>query len=380
MLVIAAAWFQWGAVRTGYWVDLDVYVRGAKAVVARESLYDVSVHNLPFTYSPFAAMLFIPALALPAGVLRALFTIASLISYLAVVTILVRRLRIPALPAAIVAFGCLALEPYRFNLTLGQINLFLVLFIIMDCFLLKRAYRGWLIGVAAGIKIVPGIFVLYFVLKKDWPAAARAGAGFLLTVLVGWAGSPSASWRYWSGGFMNLSRWGDDTVAGILNQSLNGVWLRHIHEAHSSPVATLTLCGIGVGAGLVVARHRLTRNDDFGAVLAIALGSLLGSPISWSHHWVWISPTLIYLVARRRTAWAWIIGSCFWVGPLNSLGQPDFAAALTLSGAAQTIAAIYVMAGVVALAVTWRSGHPLPAKATILDPEPSPGPAELAVT
>ncbi len=59
-LVAAFLWLRWGGIRRGIWIDLDVYVRGAAAVLRHEPLYAVSVQGQPFTYPPFAALLFVP--------------------------------------------------------------------------------------------------------------------------------------------------------------------------------------------------------------------------------------------------------------------------------------------------------------------------------
>lgn len=51
--------------------------------------------------------------------------------------------------------------------------------------------------------------------------------------------------------------------------------------------------------------HRLHRKGDDRVALLVTAGcSLLLSPISWTHHWVWVVPALGLLVARggHRTA------------------------------------------------------------------------------
>jgi len=60
-------------------------------------------------------------------------------------------------------------------------------------------------------------------------------------------------------------------------------------------------------AVLLLAAHRW-RSDDrvLGACLG-ALAMLIASPISWSHHWVWVLPVAIVLWERSRVASvAWV--------------------------------------------------------------------------
>lgn len=355
LILIGALWLQWRGVRKGYWVDLDVYVMGANAAIRGQDLYGVSVHGLPFTYSPFAAVAFVPATWLPPGALRLCFTLASLGSYALSVFIVAQRMKVDIRVALLVGIGGLSLEPYKFNLMLGQINLFLMLAVVLDCLAMRPQHRGWLTGIAAGIKIVPGFFVFYFILRKDWGAVARAGIGFLLTVAVGALFAPGETARFWSGGFFTLARWGPETVAGVLNQSFQGVALRFAGQDQLAPLLTVVLCVMGAGLGALVAWRCLAAGNACGAVSALAVGALLGSPISWSHHWVWIVPVLIVISAQSR-ALAWILGGLFLIGPLNLLGQPEPYEALRLGVGEQIVGALYVIAGLIALGLLWRSG------------------------
>jgi len=52
-----------------------------------------------------------------------------------------------------VGAGGLTLVPFFTNIDLGQIDLYLM--VIVDCLLVPARHRGWLVGLAAGIKIVP---------------------------------------------------------------------------------------------------------------------------------------------------------------------------------------------------------------------------------
>ena len=53
------------------------------------------------------------------------------------------------------------------------------------------------------------------------------------------------------------------------------------------------------------------------AVLAVAIGALLASPVSWSHHWVWCVPLGMSLYAARRRVALALAGVVFWFAPLT---------------------------------------------------------------
>jgi hypothetical protein len=50
------------------------------------------------------------------------------------------------------------------------------------------------------------------------------------------------------------------------------------------------------GLGLAVAATLARRQDWLGAAAVTGTTSLLVSPISWTHHWVWVVPALVVLV------------------------------------------------------------------------------------
>ncbi|HYN67101.1 MAG TPA: glycosyltransferase 87 family protein [Ornithinibacter sp.] len=359
LLGAAMVWMTWHSIRKGIWVDLDVYVAGGRAVLDRSDLYAVSVHDLPFTYPPFAAVLFAPLALLPDVVARVVLTLVSLAALATVVEVLRRRLALTPLQVVPTVLVVLALEPLLRTLLLGQVNAVLIALVVLDCFVVPERHRGWLIGVAAGIKLTPAIFVVWLLLRREWGAALRAAAAGLVTVGVGLVVAPSSSWFYWSGGFGDLGRFGAAAVLGTDNQSLSAVVAR-LAGLTSVPAALVLACGlVAVGLGSWVAARCLRRGDDVGALLAVALGGLLASPVSWSHHWLWVAPLLLWAVAARRIAWAVVLAVVCWLGPFWAVYRevPD---AAPYPAADRAVAAAYVVVGLVTLAVLARgpSGGP----------------------
>ena len=121
-VVGALLWLRWGGIRNGIWVDLDVYARGADAVIHHQLLYDVSVHGLLFTYPPFAAVLFTPLELLGNIGARWALTLASIVCYALIVTLCARRLGMRPVIAGLVGLAGLTLEPFLRTILLGQIN------------------------------------------------------------------------------------------------------------------------------------------------------------------------------------------------------------------------------------------------------------------
>lgn len=315
-MLAAVLWARWGGIRRGIWVDLDVYIRGAAAIMRHEQLYAVSVHGLPFTYSPFAALVFVPLQLLGNVDARWVLSAASMGCYVLVLVICAQRLRMTLASGLMVGLAGLTFEPFMRNILLGQINLLLIALVIVDVFVVPARYRGMLIGIGAGIKLLPGVFILYLLLKREWGAALRCVAAFAVTVALGGAFAPRDSWRFWSGGFMNLSRFGPEAVIGGDNQSLNGAFMRLFHDLSPSPILLLILSITVLTLGLVAAKRQIDAGNDVAGLVCIGFASLLASPISWTHHWVWAVIALLVLVQSSRRVAAAALSLILVAGPM----------------------------------------------------------------
>jgi alpha-1,2-mannosyltransferase len=356
-VVIAVALGRWLFPHESPLMDMDVYVHGARAVLRGEPLYEARIHDLPFTYSPFAAGVFMPLAMLPRLAAGVLLTGASLLAYASVIALCARRLGLPTATTAFLAVGGLSLEPVFAHLSLGQLNLLLVLMVVLDCLVVPTRWRGWLVGLAGGIKIVPAVFVLYFALKRDWPAVARSAAGFVASVAVGAALAPRDSLEYWSGGFATVARFGDDVGPRVDNQSLLATWLRLVGEATAGfPVAAAGVV-VGVSLGAWACWRQLQRGQEVEAVVAIGLASVLASPISWTHHWVWLVPLMVVLAARRHHVALWAVALLSWGGPAVFQESGGGLAELDYGGWEQAGAAMYTAIGVAALLWLGVSGR-----------------------
>ena len=81
----------------------------------------------------------------------------------------------------------------------GQVNAILMLLVLVDVLRPERRWSGVLVGVAAGVKLTPLVFVVLLVVVGQRAAAARAVAAFAATVVVGLVAFPGAA-SYWTDG------------------------------------------------------------------------------------------------------------------------------------------------------------------------------------
>jgi alpha-1,2-mannosyltransferase len=262
--------------------------------------HDDPVYGYPFTYPPFAAVAMVPLAWLPGWLAAALWTGASA-GCLAVTVAVVRRSLGRPCSGAMVVVACaaaLAFEPIWQNYVFGQINLILMLALLIDVLRPDRRTAGILIGVAAGIKLTPLVFVVLLVLIGRRTAAVRAVITFAGTVLVGLVAVPGAS-AYWGERLVDPTRVGPPSLAH--NQSVSGV-LTRLLDGPPSTLLWMAVAGPVAIATVFLAAAWWRKGDR---VLGASLGAvamLLASPVSWSHHWVWAVPITLALWERRRVA------------------------------------------------------------------------------
>lgn len=305
VLALVALWFYR---RDPYWdarwtVDLTVYLASGQTVRDGQSLYDLVVMSplygpMPYIYPPLTAMLFfVPLSFLPAAAAGLVWNTASLAALGAAIWIAVGRAGVRERGSrtwlTVLALVLAAwLLPVRLLLVAGQINAFLLLLLMLDFRRPHHRWQGVAIGIAAGLKITPLIFIGYLVVTRRWAAAVWAGLAFLTTVAVGFVLAPADSREYWGGLVVTSSRAGD--VFDTPNQSLSGLLGRVTHTAQFSDW-WFVLLGLVACHGLAVGAMAYRRGADLLGMSAVAVTGLLISPVSWEHHWVYVIPLLVWL-------------------------------------------------------------------------------------
>ncbi|MEU5692375.1 glycosyltransferase 87 family protein [Actinosynnema sp. NPDC020468] len=303
-------------------IDLRVYLVGGEAWLRGVRLYAEGFPRplegpaLPFTYPPLAAVLFSGLAVLPWSVAVLLWTGSGLFLLTAVCLVGARQVCGPGVRAVVVgtglACGALLLEPVRSTLSFGQINLLLLGVVALDCLSPRPRWpRGLLIGFAAAIKLTPLVFVLFFLPRKQVKPVLTALASFAGFGLVGFVAAPTDTLQYWFESLLDPGRVGG--LAYVSNQSLRGFLSRlSLPEAVGSALWAVLALGVVV---LVWSAVRRAGENRVAALLAVAVGGLLISPVSWSHHWVWVVPGLLLGIGRHRW-WAAGAAVLFAVAPL----------------------------------------------------------------
>ncbi|TQC48220.1 DUF2029 domain-containing protein [Rhodococcus sp. WS4] len=294
-----------------YRLDLDVYRLGGAVFLHGPTLYGsmpaTQMGNfLPFTYPPLAAVVFSPLSTVSLATAGIVVTVLSLIALFGVLVVTLDSLGIaPRTTLVWTALGALAvalaLEPVSSTLDYGQINILLMLLVAADCLPKKTPWpRGVLIGLAAAIKLTPAVFILFFLVRKDFRSAVVTAVSFVAFSAVGAIATWKDSITYWTQTLFDSDRIG--TPAYPANQSITGVLARlGVSDAARTPI--WLLLSVVVFGLVVLAMVRALRSGE--TALALGLNAVLGllvSPVSWSHHWVWAVPVVLVLgiLAYRR--------------------------------------------------------------------------------
>ncbi|MBP2472327.1 alpha-1,2-mannosyltransferase [Crossiella equi] len=306
--------------------DFGVYHVGASTWLAGGELYGQLPYTSygqgwPFTYPPIAAVLFSPFTLLSYPAASVVFTALTGLVLLLCLVLLGRELRAPWWLAPAVLPAALFLDPVHTTFGFGQINLVLLALVLMDCLARTPHWpRGLLVGLAAGIKLTPLVFLLFFLLRGHRQAIWAAAGTFASTVVLGFLAAPSDAWRYWTSALFQTDRVGRADAPG--NASLRG-----LIASAKLPEITQTLLWLGaIALVLTVAVGAMRRSLEAGlpghALVANAFAGLLITPVSWYHHWVWALPAIAVLAAAwwhsrdRFTLWLTGIAAVLFVLPV----------------------------------------------------------------
>jgi alpha-1,2-mannosyltransferase len=349
-------------------VDLEVYLMGAHHTFSGH-LYTtyLAIPREAFTYPPVAALLFIPLGVLSesaAQVVWALVSVGILIAFLTVSLEAIRPdwRRIDVLLWALVlTFPAAALNPIAMTFSFGQINLLLALLVVADLtgkysIAGRHVPRGIMTGLAAALKVTPLIFVLFLFVTRQIRAGCTALGVFVACGIGMTVVAPSESWSYWTRYIFDAHRVGG--VVFISNQSLRSAIVRfsHAHAPQGLIVVAVLFAGV---AGLWVAAWAYRTSSIMLGVLVCAVTGLIVSPITWSHHLVWVAPVVLWLsLADDRPTfgrgWTALAVLWFWYGAIwrtphgNGVELHDSLTQM-LIGSSYTLAMILFVIGIAAM-------------------------------
>ena len=392
--VAYSAWLAIGAFGRPYnFFDMKIYHGAVVWWATGHDLYEfiAPTTTLGFTYPPFAALMMLPMARLPieaAGWINAAGSIGALAVVLAaLLRPIVGRLTWPLwFTVAIATPMAVAIEPVRETLGYGQVNVLLFALIMADLvglrwrsrrgthgrptdgpllrFLYSGAWAGAGIGLATAVKLTPALFIVYLLVTRQWRTAATA-VGTTIGVTVGTFTLVGTESRAYFGGVL----WQTERVGAAdmtPNQSLAGLLARLYDSIETPGLLWLAFSVLILAVGLSRAATARADGDELTAFTLVGLTANVISPISWSHHLVWVIPAIVVLAdaaVRRREASR---GPSPRTGPSSAYGGPPGMTGLrppiwypTLTGLRHGVAAVglYLL---FLISPIWPYEHQLP--------------------
>ena len=288
--------------------DLDVYLRGARDLAEGRPLYDAFVNASgdpalrdAFIYPPLFALLMLPFLVVPAAIVPIVWLIATHAALSMTFVIVLRRFGASRLVMLVSLLITLAFYPLWAEASQAQANLPILLLVTLGILGVSdgKPKGGIWIGLAAALKLTPGLLLVWLLVERRFRAAAWVMAGFAAATALAALLRPADSLIYARSVVPQLA----SGTAYWSNQSLDGVVARLFTvNPYTTPLVGMPWAHLLVVALMVAALafwvwtrrgepEPLARGFVFLPLLPLV------STVSWEHHLVILLPLVWLIVA-----------------------------------------------------------------------------------
>ena len=251
-----------------------------------------------FTYPPGGILLLSPLVLLPSSWLAPVWTFSILTALTATLYIVTRRLtRHTASSSLLIAVAITVISPIALssvydNIFWGQIGAFLTLAIVADELVIHGRLQGIWVGLATALKIYPGIFIVIWLVRRQYRQAVTA----LITVATV---SVAATLLF----YQSASTFFHDEIVGSqelehfatystaqASSSIDDVFLRPPYFlGHLSATQSLMVAGLFAVIGVIASYGAWLKGHEFTSVVIGLVISTICSPIAWNHYFAFVA-------------------------------------------------------------------------------------------
>jgi len=256
-----------------------------------------------FTYPPGGILLLSPLVLIPSSLLAPLWTFGVLGALTASLYIGLRYLtRLSITNALTLAVGGTLIAPIALssvfdNIFWGQIGTMLTLAIVADFLVMRAPGQGVWVGLATALKVYPGIFIVIWLIRRQYRPALTALATVAVTTAVATAfyyRSAATFFHQQIVGSQELTHFATYSTAEA-SSSIADVFLRPPYFlGHLTPRESLAVAAVFVVIGVIASYGAWSRGREFTAVIVGLIISTICSPIAWNHYFSFI-PLLLLL-------------------------------------------------------------------------------------
>lgn len=305
----------------------DHYYLAGNAVLdsraALTPLLNGEVHVNGFVNLPIVAYLWAPFALLPVSIAEGILTAVGVLSIVSAWALIVRLAGLEGNSRWLLLFLFAASGPLHNSLREGNTTHMMLLVLALGLHFLRsgRALSaGLLLGAGAIIKLPLLLLGAWFLVRRDWRAAAGFGAacgtaGLLSIAVFGW--SANEQWfenSVWQYSTQPIGAWNVQSIPAFLVRLVNEPQVLLEFEATRSPgaaqrLASIVLVGLLYVIALVVSRvgrRRLLAQPRASAeerreleYLLVVTLAVVTSPLSWSHYYTLLLLPIAFLLGSR---------------------------------------------------------------------------------
>jgi alpha-1,2-mannosyltransferase len=288
--------------------DFDSFWRSAAAFWKGGDLYETGA-RLTNLNPPFWILLMSPLGLLEPLAAYRVFVLITLLTTVGYLAWMADELRLRSRWAVVGTAMLLFSSPLLATLALGQIYSILALGLVA-AWVADRRGRPWICGGALGLVVAlkPSLVpvLLWPVVRRQWVALGAAlVSGAAATLIAAIAVGPAATldWLKLLSERSPSAYWDNASLPGAAARLFTeNAFAQHVA---TSPWTIVVAYALGIAA-IVITAARAGRDSEEG-LWALVAASLLASPISWHNYLVLLGPGILVLLARGRTASAFLL-------------------------------------------------------------------------
>jgi hypothetical protein len=271
-------------------------------------------------HPPCTPFIFLPYGALSLNTAYLIHTFFTVIIFYAVIRLSLKmatalyEIKMPLSLISIAITSLLAHAPFFMDqIRLGQLSVFIAYFLLLSLWNYNHNrlwVAGFWWGLVCSIKFFPGIFLLLWLVRKEWKLIFSATLTFLtiaftMTLFWGWH-----SWLYF---FKAQAKIVEMYIGNITNHSIHGVSLRFLQpswETLAKPDKFSNLVSICMASSIILLMlyaifcHFKKNTHAHKPFALLLLGGGICSQWSWSHyHILYFFPAVLLLASEWHKKW-----------------------------------------------------------------------------
>jgi len=270
-----------------------------------------------YFYTTFFALLLAPVGAQPLPAAMILWEALQLMSLIALWFVPARLLELPPLATVLYAGLCTISFPILHTIKWGQISILMTVCVITAFLAYKQDRRilaGILLGFATAIKMYPGYFMIYFVLKRD----VRTCVSFVLSTLFFYLVLPATIIGF--DNWLAFEKTTGEAIASAawISNNINSQYIVHFglrwfdilfeRTANGNVAKALEMLGYGIALSCIAVVWLLQKSAAAKRILLSLVALFLVIPFalktSWPHYFVYLpfcqAAVLSYLASHSR--------------------------------------------------------------------------------